>query len=103
MKHILFALLFVISTVLAGDPKPEQKFKVTYTITYNDMTLADASKKEIFLKELLKDACGIEVTVEKAERMVNNGGIHWGITDSITYRSIPLIRVDTIKGGNISK
>jgi len=43
----------------------EQKFKVEFKITFNEMTLKQASEMEIKVKELFKDAYNININIQK--------------------------------------
>lgn len=63
MKRIFLLLLpFVL---FAGNPTP-QRFKVTYTITYNTITLSQADSLEQLLKSKFKDACSININLDNA-------------------------------------
>ncbi len=75
MKRIILlaALLTVLTIGLIGDNKPKQ-FEITFTITYNTMTLADAAKKEAAIRDLFKDACKVDVSVKEASNTLYFNG-----------------------------
>ena len=46
-------------------PPKAQKFEVTYTITYNSLTLLEASELEAKIRKEHKDACKVSVSVKE--------------------------------------
>ena len=96
MKRLIFILMVLFTMFsIAGDKEP-QKFKVTFTVTFNELTLEQASKKEMVIKELLKDACDINVKIENSDNLVIISGRglvqpRWGLScDSTASYSIPI-------------
>lgn len=74
MKTKLSLLLTVVGIVaiatvipfrsVKGEVKQDaQKFKVTYTVTYNAVTLAKAAELEEKIKKENKDGCNVKVKV----------------------------------------
>ena len=47
-------------------PPKAQKFEVTYTITYNSITLLEASELEEKIRKEHKDACKVSVAVKES-------------------------------------
>ena len=68
MKTIIIFLIVVLYVcVLPAGEKPEaQKFEVTYTITYNSVTLSEAAELEEKIREEHKDACKVSVAVKES-------------------------------------
>ena len=60
----LIALIILLASVVLADHNA-QKFKVTYTITFNELTLQEASRLEKVIKQDYSDACEIDVSLEK--------------------------------------
>ena len=54
MKTIAVFILLVLSHIAISDGK---KFTVTFTVTYNAISLEDAAKTVAVFRELYKDAC----------------------------------------------
>ena len=76
---IIFAMLLMIG--IAGEKPEAQKFEATYTITYNSITLLEASELEAKIRDEYKDACKVNVSVKESTnyRSVDS------ISDSITW------------------
>lgn len=77
-RMLIFALLVVCAALFAADKSP-QKFNVTFTITYNELTLDQAAELE---KEVLKQhakACEIGVGVNNIQRIHNT----YSFTDTV--------------------
>ena len=62
--------------------KPKQ-FKTTITITYNQLTLAEASKKEAEAKKIYGDACKVDISLQDGDTI---SGTVW----NNAYSSIPV-------------
>ena len=60
---IIFLMLLMIG--IAGEKPEAQKFEVTYTITYNSVTLSEAAELEEKIREEHKDACKVSVAVKE--------------------------------------
>ena len=65
MKKIILTIALFCLVVVYADQGGSQKFQVTYSITFNSITLGEAAAWEKKMGELFKDACKIEVDVEK--------------------------------------
>lgn len=68
MKAFLISALVLCPVLFVGaSPKTVQckKFEVTFTITYNEMTLADAALMERKIREQFSDACKVDVKVKE--------------------------------------
>jgi len=72
MKSRLFiisiALMCFVFCTISFAPSNQKKadckkFNVTFSLTYNAMTLSEAGQKELQLRELFGDACMIDVKV----------------------------------------
>lgn len=63
MKRLIFILL-LIPVMAFTDHKPKQ-FTVTFSVTYNAITLERAAELEQAFRTLYKDACKIDVDVKK--------------------------------------
>jgi len=65
MKSLLTSLLVLaILTEVGSAPEAirlPKKWKVTFSVTYNSMTLQEAADKEKLFRELFKDACDVDV------------------------------------------
>ena len=42
-----------------------QKFEVVFTVKFNSITLAEAAEKEKEFRERYKEACSVEISLEK--------------------------------------
>ena len=62
----LFMVIFCF-TVMAEVNQDPQKFKVTYTVIYNALTLKEASRIETQIKGNHKNACRIKTKVDSAD------------------------------------
>jgi hypothetical protein len=64
---LIFIVLFLlfVSIGYAEVKQDAQKFKLTYTIIYNEQTLEQAAKTEAIVKEKFKDACSVSVKAEE--------------------------------------
>lgn len=61
MRKLLAVMLVLLLVPAAvGDAK---KFSVTYSITFNSLTLTEAGAKERAIRELFDDACKVDVVV----------------------------------------
>ena len=76
---ILFTNLYSIAPAESKDFAP-QKFTVTYTITYNSLTLEEAAKKELAIKESNKEACEVKVELKKLDNVA---------LDTVAYVDFP--------------
>lgn len=65
MKWFIVVLMLMTSLAYAEVKQEPQKFEVKYTITYNAITLDEAAKKEKDIKKKYKDACKVEIKLEK--------------------------------------
>ena len=70
MKKVIILLVFLIlgiSFVAYGEliKIEQQKFKVTYEIVYNELTLEEAAQKEIAIKEQNHRACSVKVSLRE--------------------------------------
>ena len=66
MKRLLLALVMVGVMFGIGNAelkKEMQKFKVSYTITFNEITLEEAQKKEAVIREMFKTACDLGINI----------------------------------------
>lgn len=90
MKSIIVLLLIVLSSVAISDGK---KFTVTFTVTYNTISLEDAAKKESVFRELYKDACTVDVSVKESSSAFIRGN---NLNDWI-------LRIDTLNALNTWK
>jgi len=71
----LALLAFVSAGLLsaAGEKKPDaQRFKVTFTITYNEATLAEAAELERVVREQHTKACAVDVGVESLTQVTGS-------------------------------
>jgi hypothetical protein len=94
MKTSLFVLL-LLATQAISDGK---KFEVTFTVTYNAISLEDAAKKEAVFRELYKDACKVDVTVREG---MTEGNIWQGaVFNSIGGRPLIFGRYNTFEIGS---
>jgi len=59
---VLLVLVFFVSTASALNDKAS-KFKTTFKITFNSITLEEAAKLEKQIKKVFKDACSLDTTV----------------------------------------
>ena len=82
---LVLLAIFLSSVVWAKDIEAPQKFRVIFTITYNEMTLEQASEKEIFMRNRFRDSCNIDVSVN---RRYNVSATSDSITTIIPYGSI---------------
>jgi len=72
---ILVCLLLPVMVFYAGETKIQrQKFEVTFTVTYNAITLEDAAQKELEFRERYSDACKVKVSLKEAQQ----GFLVWG-------------------------
>jgi hypothetical protein len=86
MKQLLFLVSFIFispfSFAEVEEPKKvePEKFKVTYTIVYKEMTLQEAADREILIRQREKEACSIKTEVdEKGQDFIfTNYGEEWG-------------------------
>ena len=62
-------VMFIVISALTVQAKEQvkQKFKTTFTITFNEMTLDEAAAMEWRIKSMYEDACKIDVELEKVE------------------------------------
>ncbi len=61
---IILCLCFLVLPAIAGDKKIDlQKFKIRYIVTYNELSLEEAGKKEMEIKKLFLDSCDVRVEV----------------------------------------
>jgi len=65
MKTIIIFSMFLMIGI-AGEKPEAQKFEVTYTITYNSITLLEASELEEKIRKEHKDACKVSVAVKES-------------------------------------
>ena len=63
----LIALFFLAVLLTASTDKKQQEFEVTYTVTYNSITLQRAAELEKVFRDKFNDACKVEVNVKKIE------------------------------------
>jgi len=63
----LIALFFLAVLLTASTDKKPQEFEVTFTVTYNSITLQRAAELEKIFRDKFGDACKVEVTVKKIE------------------------------------
>ncbi len=85
----LALLAFVAAGLLvASDEKKQdaQRFKVTFTITYNQLTLAEAAELEKVVREQHAKACAVVVGVES---LVSTPTVWWGNVDSV-FKTLPI-------------
>jgi len=71
----LALLAFVAAGLLvASDEKKQdaQRFKVTFTITYNEATLAEAAELERVVREQHAKACAVDVGVESLTQVTGS-------------------------------
>ena len=87
MKKIIVLLLVIFASLGAEIKQESQRFKVTYTITYNSITLAQADSLEKAVKSKFKSACGVNIGIEPVSSgsLIINGSIGIG---SITQDSV---------------
>lgn len=71
---VAVALMLLLCTIANADSEA-QKFEVTFTVTYNAISLEDAAKKEKEFREQFKDACKVDISIKK-------------VTEAGTYRII---------------
>jgi len=67
MKKLLLTVvccMLLVGVALAKEFKAE-KFETVYTITFNAITLEEASRLEDVIKKKFKDACKIEVNLNE--------------------------------------
>jgi len=64
---ILLTLVLLSTPVIAG-AITQQKFETTFTIVFNEITLEEASQLEKRIKRIFRDACKIEVELDKVEQ-----------------------------------
>jgi len=65
--HFVMSLLlicFLLCTVVYAKDFKLKKFETTFTVTFNKITLEEASKLETLIKKNLKDACTIDVRLD---------------------------------------
>lgn len=69
MKKVALGLCFLALVgfpIKADDSKQKrQEFEVTYTITYNSITLAEAAKREMEIKKQHRKACKVKTSVKE--------------------------------------
>ena len=85
MKTIIIFSMFLMIGI-AGEKPEAQKFEVTYTITYNSVTLSEAAELEEKIREEHKDACKVSVAVKEPSSFLIGIG---SLIDSISsgYRT----------------
>ena len=89
---ILFFAGMWFDSVFGAEKMECQKFKVTYEIQYNEITLADAAVKEEGFRLNYGDECEIDISVESP----GNGYILWtGGTTTTTTGTITPTTVNT--------
>jgi hypothetical protein len=102
MKTLLVVLLLALSVNAIGEGK---KFQVTFTVTYNSMTLEQAAKKEQVFRDLFKDACTVDVSVKEAAPFVSMGSEMVphsfadtvGLGVSLSGRLVPNYSTDSVR------
>ena len=86
----LIALFFITVLLTASTDKKPQEFEVTYTVTYNSITLQRAAELEKIFRGKFGDACKVEVTVKKIENAWTYTGRFYTDTLRSAWRSIQL-------------
>ena len=66
----LFVTIFLLSVLVTAsvDKKPKE-FEVTFSVTYNSITLQKAAELEKIFKEKFGDACTININVKEANTL----------------------------------
>lgn len=85
LSIVISIVIFIgcVNLILYADekpPVPQKEFTVTYTVTYNSVTLEEASKLEMQIKKENKDACTVDVTVKEISTLtttsyITNGSV----------------------------
>src|SRR5574340_1658596 len=84
--NLTIALLIIISIIVyASVNKEPQKFKTTFSITYNAITLEQASTIEKKIKNEFGDACNVEIKVENTENLIIGNRIFVDTLQSSPY------------------
>ena len=109
MKRKMILILCVLSLLTIngyGEEKEvkQQRFKVIFKIQYNAITLEKAAELEKLIKQFSKDACSVEIEVDKEDQTVSysNGTIEWEVPQDwyiLTPSTDGAITVDPC-GGN---
>ena len=83
MKKLIIISMFIFASLLNGDDKVQpKKFEITFVVTYNELTLEEAGKKEAEIRKLFEDACKVDVKVaEVSNSGLNLTGFYNGDTD----------------------
>ena len=73
---IILCLCFLVLPAIAEDKKIDlQKFKIRYIVTYNELTLEEAGKKEMEIKKLFLGSCDVKVEVDPiSSYVISNQG-----------------------------
>jgi len=73
---IILCLCFLVLPAIAEDKKIDlQKFKIRYIVTYNELTLEEAGKKEMEIKKLFLGSCDVKVEVDSiSSYVISNQG-----------------------------
>ena len=61
----LTGLIILSSTAFAEIKQEPKKFSVTFSVTYNTLTLVEAAEKEAILKQVGKEACTFKVELKE--------------------------------------
>jgi len=72
-KTILTALIVLFSITLATTEIKEGKFEVTYSITFNSISLKKASELEKKICELFLDACELNMSIKQKSNIIEIG------------------------------
>ena len=100
---IVFAIVAMGLLTVQGDTLPQierKKFEVTFTVTYNAITLQEAAVLEGTFRRQYQDACKVDVSVKEAE--VGGNCIIYGSSDIITLEgATTLENVITLNDGTI--
>ena len=72
MLKYFVVLMLLCCTACAWEDKSVagQKFKVTYSVTYNAITLERAAELERLIKQFCKDACTVLTDVNKVDEVM---------------------------------
>ena len=62
----------LITVLVAAKEFESKRFNVDYVITYNEITLEEASRIEDIVKNKFKDACELDVKVNKASILMDD-------------------------------
>ncbi len=99
-KLIIMLVLFSILLTASTDKKPKQ-FKVTFTVTYNSITLTKAAELEKVFRDRFSDACNVDIKLEETTGII----FYSGTTriDTAQWRGYSIYQNNGIYKGDTTK